>query len=226
MSQSPSSGQKKQRVFDFNSPARKPDVPRAYVSKSGQATSLFLQVAKVSDKDACFNALKSITLRGTPRISEKNQDVYYTLIGSNKHIAKAMTVVESSTGVNFEMDDKSMNFFNQPPQMFWRMAETGYNLKVTGNLYLFDYFLRDENSFNANVIVDGTEYIIPLDDDFDAETCTTKLKELCDIWGWATPCAILRPSASPSTSNTSPATSSTSTPAASSSQRRGRSSSS
>lgn len=226
MSAPETSPEKKQRVFDFNSPPPKPDVPRAYVSKSGQATSLFLQVAKVEDKEACLNALKSITLRGTPRISEKNPDVYYTLIGSNKHIAKAMTVVDTSTGVNFEIDDKSKNFFTKPPQMFWRIAETGYNLKVTGNLYLFDYFLRDNNSFNANVIVDGTEYIISLDDDFDAETCTTKLKELCDIWGWATPCAILRPSASPSTSNTSPSTSNTSTPAASSSQRRGRSSTS
>ena len=83
------------------------------------------------------------------------------------------------------------------------MAETGYNLKVTGNLYLLDYFLRDDNSFNANMVGDGTEYIIPLDDEFDAETCTTRLKELCDTWGWATPCAIMRPSASPPTSNTS-----------------------
>ena len=132
-------------------------------------------------------------------MSEKNSKVYMTLVGSNMHIHKAMDAINKASGITFAIKAEEKQFFKEAPSLFWRMAESGYNLKVTGNLYLLHNFLCNANGFDGICVHEGTEYLINMDDEFDAETCTSRLIELALEWGWSTPRQILAPSTPPST---------------------------
>ena len=185
----------RQRTFNFSASPKAPPTTHAWVSKSGAATSLFIRIVKDDDKkDAVLEAISTKSLRGKPRVSEKNTEVISVLVGSNKHIAMTMAAANAAFGSDIEIKDSSLNFFTSPPCIYWKWNEDNH-VKVTGALYLLHYFLADENGFDAIPIVENTEYIIKLDDNFNGTHCSEMLKELAEEWGWAAPCPLLPPSA-------------------------------